>query len=500
MDFKRGLKNISYSIVGQFITLVIGIFIPQLVIVSYGSEVNGLLSSTSTIISYLALLEAGVGAATCQALYKPLYDQDRDGISEILSATNIYYKRAGVAYFVLIILISLLYPLVISSNLKYGFMFIIIFINGLPGVINFLFQRKYISFLEAIGENYIVINLQTIVTVFASILKIILLRMNVSIILVQLIYCITTLGQMIFILTYIKNKYGWIDLNVKPNFKALSQKNAALVHQICSLVTNSTDVIVLSMFCDLNTVSIYTVYNMIFAIIYNVIFSVNSGLQYALGQAYCKSKDYYCKFVDLYETYYVAIANALLLVSLIMIVPFLKLYTANADINYIDKYLPFMFFVVKLLNSFRNTSLNTITVSGHYDDTKKHAIIESIINLTISIISVWKLGVVGVLIGTATAFLYRCIVSIRFANKKVLERSSVHSIKVIVLNIFISFFSLLVLNNFYFNITNYIIFFIKLVPLTIITLVIFIGINSIVNYKQFELLREQLLSILKRRN
>ena len=305
---------------------------------------------------------------------------------------------------------------------------------------------------------------------------------------------------MIFILIYIKNKYGWINLNVKPDFNALSQKNAALVHQICSLVTNSTDVIVLSMFCDLNTVSIYTVYNMIFAIVYNVIFSVNTGLLYALGQAYCKSKDYYCKFVDLYETYYVAIATALLLVSLIMIVPFLNLYTANADINYVDKYLPFMFFIVKLLDSFRNASLNTITVSGHYDDTKKHAIIESIINLTISLISVWKFGVVGVLIGTTIAFLYRCIISIRFVNKKVLKRRPVHSIKVIMLNIFLSFFSLFLLNSFNFNSSNYMIFFIKLVPLTIIILAIFIVINSITNYKQFELLKEQLLSILKRRS
>lgn len=157
MDIKKGIKNISYSVIGQIITLIIGIFIPRLVIVSYGSEVNGLLSSTSTIISYLALLEAGVGAATCQALYRPIHDQNRKSINEILSATHYYYRRTGIAYFVLVSLISLLYPLVISSTLNYWFMSIIIFINGLPGVINYFFQRKYISFLEALGENYIVI-------------------------------------------------------------------------------------------------------------------------------------------------------------------------------------------------------------------------------------------------------------------------------------------------------------------------------------------------------
>ena len=215
------------------------------------------------------------------------------------------------------------------------------------------------------------INLQTIVAIFSGIMKITLLQWNVNIIIVQIIYCITSLGQMIFILAYIKKKYGWISVNERPNYDALKQKNAVLIHQICSLITNSTDVIVLSMFCNLEVVSIYTVYNMIFAIVYNAVLSINSGVQYALGQAFCKSKDYYIKVVDTYETYYVTIASSLLLVTYIMITPFLRLYTAGADINYIDNYFPLMFLIVKLLNSFRNSSMNTITVSGYYGQNKK---------------------------------------------------------------------------------------------------------------------------------
>lgn len=489
MDIKKGIKNISYSVIGQVITLVIGIFIPRLVIVSYGSQVNGLLSSTSTIISYLALLEAGVGAATCQALYRPIHEKNRKSINQILSATHYYYKRTGVAYLGLIILISLLYPLVISSTLDYWFMGIIIFINGLPGVINFFFQRKYISFLEALGENYIVTNLQTIITVVASIMKIILLQLNVSIIIVQVIYCVTSLGQMIFILVYIKKKYDWISIREEPNYDALNQKNAALVHQICSLITNSTDVIVLSMFCDLETVSIYTVYNMIFGIVYNAILSVNSGIQYALGQTFCKGKNYYIKISDAYETYYVTIASSLLLVTYIMITPFLYLYTAGADINYIDIYLPLMFLIVKLLNSFRNASINTITVSGAFGETKKHAVIESILNLSISIFSVWKLGMIGVLFGTAVAFLYRCIVAIRFANRKILDRSCWHSIRAILLNSVLVFMGVMLSRNSVFEYKSYLIFFGRAALFAIATLVFFGVINSLCDIKSFKLMR-----------
>ena len=102
MNTKKGIKNIGYAFLSQIIALALGIFIPRLTIVSYGSEMNGLLSSISTVMTYLTLLEAGVGAATCQALYKPITQKDKRGINGVLSATHYYYKRTGTAYFGLV--------------------------------------------------------------------------------------------------------------------------------------------------------------------------------------------------------------------------------------------------------------------------------------------------------------------------------------------------------------------------------------------------------------
>ncbi|MBS5190332.1 MAG: sugar isomerase, partial [Lachnospiraceae bacterium] len=112
-------------------------------------------------------------------------------------------------------------------------MFAMIIVNGIPGVINFYFQRKYRTFLETIGDNYILINLGTITSVATSILKIVMLQMGVSILVVQTIYCCSSLVQMIYVYYYTKKKYPWIDFSVKPDHAALKQKNAALIHQIC---------------------------------------------------------------------------------------------------------------------------------------------------------------------------------------------------------------------------------------------------------------------------
>lgn len=53
---KRIIKIFGYGVISQVVTLLLGIIIPKLMIVSYGSEVNGLLSSIRQVFVYVALL------------------------------------------------------------------------------------------------------------------------------------------------------------------------------------------------------------------------------------------------------------------------------------------------------------------------------------------------------------------------------------------------------------------------------------------------------------
>ena len=66
------IKNIIYSFGIRIIILILGFILPRLLITSFGSEVNGLLSTVTQIFAYLALLEAGIGNSAVNALYKPL--------------------------------------------------------------------------------------------------------------------------------------------------------------------------------------------------------------------------------------------------------------------------------------------------------------------------------------------------------------------------------------------------------------------------------------------
>lgn len=495
MNVKKGVKNVAYSIIGQIIALALGIIVPRLVIVSYGSEVNGLLSSVSQVITYLSLLEAGVGVAALQSLYKPISENDTNSVNSILSATHSYYRRTGAIYFALLIVLSFLYPVIVTSSLDYWFVIAIVFICGVPNVINYFFQGKLKILLSATGDNYIVTNLATITSTLATVAKILLLMAGVNVIFVQLIYCVVSLVQMLFIYLYVRKRYPWVNVRVKPDLAALNQKNATLLHQICMLITNSTDVLLLSIFCDLKVTSIYTVYNMIFSIIYTMSNSINGGVQFIFGNAFCKGKEYYKRVIDLHETYYMGICSALMAVTYVMILPFLRLYTEGADINYIDFWVPVLFTAIELLRAMRNSSINTISVAGHFKQTSKYAVIESIINITLSIALVWWLGMYGVLIGTVVAFAYRNIVSIHYSNKYILERNSLHSIKIAVVNIALIVAIGFAYNFINMNISGYGMWVVNAAIVAVFSFVIFFAVNSAVSPKSFG----ELVSYMKRK-
>lgn len=102
-------RNLVSSLVYQIVLIALSFLLPRLYLENFGSEVNGVLSTIKQIFAYMLLLEAGVGLATTQALYKRIGEKDYKSVSEVLSATNIYYKRTGIIYLALVLFISLVF-------------------------------------------------------------------------------------------------------------------------------------------------------------------------------------------------------------------------------------------------------------------------------------------------------------------------------------------------------------------------------------------------------
>lgn len=421
---EKSINNLLCGVLGNIVTSIVAIIIPHLFIVNYGSEVNGLLSSIRQIYVYLALLEVGIGDASVVALYGPIGKGDHNRANEILSATNYYYKKIGVLYTVGIVLAGIIYPLFLNTEIPYSVCFAVIILQGTGSLIGYFVQAKYNMLIRVDNRNYVITNMETVASVLTDCTRIILLLNSKSIIAIQSSYLIFNLCKMMYICWYIKKHYKWIDLKATPDFKAISKKNAVFVHQISSLVFSHTDVLVLTFVCGLKTVSIYSMYATVYAMVNNIITIVGNSVQAALGQLFHVDRERYIKIQDTFETYYLTLIFALFAITSIFILPFMKLYTAGADINYIDWKLPVLFGTYMLLSYGRISSNYIIGFAGAFKETQWRAWLETIINIVVSLVCVFKFGIYGVLMGTIAALLYRANDIILFANHKVLNRSA----------------------------------------------------------------------------
>lgn len=448
MKAKRSIYNILFGILNQAIMIAAGIVLPRLVLINLGSEANGLLNSVNQIFTYFALLEAGVGTATLQALYAPVGDNDRGRINQILAATSQYYKRTGVLYLLAFLALACIYPFVVKSVLERPVIFVVIVLTGFSGVISYFFQGKYNILLLAEGKNYINSNLSTVTYILTSVAKIALLLCGYNVVALQTMYCFFNIVKMIYIEWYTHKNYKWIDLRVKPDYQSIEKKNYVLIHQVSSLIFNNTDAIILTLTVGLKSVSVYTMYTLLFGMISTLIGTLSGSVQFVLGQAFHQDREYYKQLHDAYEVVSMSTVFSLYCIANIFILPFMALYTKGvSDINYIDVYLPYLFIAVYLLNNGRESSNIVIKLAGHFQQTVGRSLFEAILNVTVSLLGVWKFGIYGVLLGTIAALLYRANDMIFYANQKILLRSPRITYRRWIRNLILFILITIILNN-----------------------------------------------------
>ena len=103
MRSKKAVKNIISSVFQQIITFVCGLIVPRAIIGTFGSSVNGLISSITQFLSYITLFEAGIGPVIKSALYKPIAKKDKYEIEKILKASQSFFRVISAIFIIYLI-------------------------------------------------------------------------------------------------------------------------------------------------------------------------------------------------------------------------------------------------------------------------------------------------------------------------------------------------------------------------------------------------------------
>lgn len=482
MNNNKIFKNVIIGFGGQLIVMILGIIVPRFMIVSYGSDINGLTSTVTQIFTYMALLEAGIGQAAKNALYKPIAEKNRNGVSYFVSIAQRYFRKITLYYGVGVIVLSFLAPILLKTNVSKITVILIIIFEGMSGVISFYYIETASAVLSAEGKNYINNGVSVVNKALSYATRIIMASLGINIIFLEAIYFLITIAKVFFYRIYMRKYYSWIDYNLAPKSEKLKDRNAYVVTELAWTMFSSTDMIVLSMFVSTQMASVYSIYNMVFSNINVLLNAVYLSVNYILGQTYYENKKKYEKIHDAFASIFLGSMTALMCVAYVLILPFVKLYTNGVtDVNYINESLPIMFALVQIISWSRYISGNLTGIAGYAKPTSYISLIEAFLNVVLSIIFVHYWGIVGVLLGTVLALPLKVVWCTYIADRKVMNRSCWKSVSIIGINYLLFATVVILVHLLQPSINSYGQFFLWGIILTLTFGIVGMGLNSLVN-------------------
>ncbi|NGU53688.1 hypothetical protein G6Z29_10525 [Clostridium perfringens] len=248
----------------------------------------------------------------------------------------------------------------------------------------------------------------------------------------------------ILLTIYVNKNYNIIK-DVKPDFKVISQRWEAFAQEVAAFVNNNTDLMILSIFLNIKEVSVYTVYYLVINGVKTIIICLSEGFASAFGNMLAKNeKKLLLENMKIYEFMIYSISVIAFTSTAILIVPFISIYTKGInDINYSRPIFGLLVAIGGFFYCVKFPYQDIIQSHGYFKENRNSAIIESIINILISIIFVKSMGLIGVTIGTICALLFRMIQYSRFSCKHILKISFNNILKrfaVCLLEVFTIFF------------------------------------------------------------
>lgn len=424
MRSKKAFYNMTVSLLYQVIAMICGLITPRLILSAFGSSYNGVVSSATQFMSMISILTLGIAGATRVELYKTLANKDTLGTSRIVKATSKYMRKVALAIIAYSVVLMIIYPFISHNDLQPYESAILIGIVSFGSFMEYFFGNAYNTLLTADQSEYVASILRIISTVLNTVLVFILIKCGCDIFVVKaasaLAFALTPFGMSI----YVKKKYHLVT-DCAADETALKQRGAVAMHSIANIVHDNTDVVLLTIFTDAKIISVYTVYYLVIGKIKMLMRVFTSGLEAAFGNMWAKKE--YATLEKRFSTFEFAMFSFTTVVFTcvgFLIVPFITLYTDSVtDVNYIRPMLAFLITVAEALFCIRQPYMTLVQAAGFYEETKKGAALEAIVNLCVSIVLVNLIGINGVIVGTLIANLIRTSQYAWFVYKKIINKS-----------------------------------------------------------------------------
>lgn len=423
MKNKITMVNVFSSLMMQIVSVISALIVPRIILTNFGSNANGLVASVSQFLNYIALVEGGITGVISANLYKPLVDNDEQGLSRVLSTAKAFYNKIGLIFICYSLVLGVIYPLVVKTGYSNIYVFLLTIILSIGLFLQYMFSISYTTLLNADKKVYVVSFTTTILTLVNIVIVVVAVKYFPDIIFVKFASAILFALQPLIYGIYVKKHYQ-LDWSAPKDNELIDQRWNGFAINIAFFIHSSTDITLLTLFSNLSTVSVYSIYALIITKVSVIIHSIASGIEPTIGQAYAKNDIVELnKKLDLYEYIIFLSVGIIFTVMGLLIAPFVMIYTDNViDTNYYQPVFGVILVLAEATYLLRTPHVSLAYSANKFKEITVPAYFESVINIVVSVILIKKIGLPGIAIGTLLGMMYRNAFHIRFTSKLIPSR------------------------------------------------------------------------------
>lgn len=403
---ENSIRNTIYALGTQIISMLMSFIVRTVFIYTLGKNYLGFNGLFSNIFSILSLTELGMGTAIIYSMYKPVAQEDHRKIAALLNLYRTFYRIVGIIVAILGLSLLPFLDYLVSGIQDIPELEIIYLLYLSSSVISYFFAYKK-SMLTVYQQDYISSRINLLINFIQGIIQIAILILWHNYILYLLVLTISTFFNNWLNSLYADYKYQYLKeyrserVDEETKQKIYTDVKAIFVSRISSAIVTSTDNLLISAFVSTIILGLYSNYIMLINVVNTIINRILDSLVGSVGNLIA---------VESIERVYLIFKRVLLinywLVAFssmsffILANPFITLWIGKSYL--LSSGIIFMIALNLFMRLIRNTFIMFNNAFGHFVELKKKNIIEPIINIVASLlfILVFKMGIIGVLLGT----------------------------------------------------------------------------------------------------
>lgn len=401
---KKTILNAQVNLLFYFATLVLSFFSRKIFLSSLTDDFVGLTSTLQNLLGFLNLAELGIGSAIGYVLYKPLFDNDRGKINEIISVFGFLYRRIGTLILLAGVLLSLFLPLIFSkSDIDLLLVFFAYYSFLTSSLIGYYCNYRQ-TLLGADQRNYVVTAYFQTANIVKALIQITSAHYTGNCFLWVAIELLFAVLYSLLLNWKIRQVYPWLETEVKRGKELLKAYPEVMkytkqlfVHKIAYFAQFQTTPFILYMFSTLTVVAHYTNYTLIVNQLINFANKILGSTEAGIGNLVAENEEEksYNIFLELTSFRY-WIAGIEIYAIYHLIEPFISLWLGEEYV--MDRLVLVLILVNMFILQTRGTNDQFLNAHGLFRDVWA-PIAETSISLLSSICLGHLYGLPGVLAG-----------------------------------------------------------------------------------------------------